>query len=56
MTDSEGEEVSLEELAYAGLIQSEAITRLLIQKGVFTKDEFYDEVRAVKEEQQGPDS
>ncbi len=50
--DDDREAISLEELAYAGLVQSEAITRLLIEKGIFTKEQFYDEVRAVKEEMQ----
>ncbi len=53
MGEDEREEVFIEELAFAGLVQAEAITRLLIQKGIFTKDEFYQKVRVVKVEQQG---
>ena len=45
------EPVSLEDLAYSQLVQVEAITRLLVGKGIITKEELLTEVKAVNEEQ-----
>ena len=39
--------VSFEELLLSQVVQQEALTRLLIEKGVFTKDEFLEMVRTV---------
>lgn len=50
--EKEREPVSLEDLVYSQMIQVEAITRLLVGKGIITKDEFYDEVKVVKAELQ----
>ena len=41
---------SLEELLMSQVVQQEALTRLLIQKGVFTKEEFLEMVRVVDRE------
>ena len=52
MADDESrEEVSLEELAYSGMLQTEAITRLLVKKGIITKEELLEEVKALDAEQ-----
>jgi hypothetical protein len=32
------------------VVQQEALTRLLVEKGIFTKDEFLERVRVVNEE------
>lgn len=47
----ERESVSLEDLVYSSMIQTEAITRLLVEKGVITPEELIDEVKAVNAEQ-----
>ena len=47
----EGDPVSLEDLVYSEIIQTEAITRLLVKKGVITKEEMLTEVKAVNAEQ-----
>jgi hypothetical protein len=39
--------VSFEELLMSQVIQQEALTRLLIEKGVFTKEEFLEMVKTV---------
>ena len=39
--------VSFEELLMSQVIQQEALTRLLIEKGIFTKDEFLKMVKVV---------
>ena len=39
--------VSFDELLMSQVVQQEALTRLLIEKGVFTKEEFLDTVRVV---------
>lgn len=41
------EPTSLEDLVYSNKIQIEAVTRLLIEKGVITPEEQMDEVKAV---------
>jgi hypothetical protein len=44
------EVVSFEELLMSQVIQQEALTRLLIEKGVFTKDEFFEMIKNVNNE------
>jgi hypothetical protein len=39
--------VSFEELLMSQVVQQEALTRLLINKGVFTKEEFLEMVKVV---------
>jgi hypothetical protein len=39
--------VSFEELLMAQVVQQEALTRLLVKKGVFSKVEFWEMVRVV---------
>ncbi len=39
--------VSSEELLMSQVVQQEALTRLLIMKGLFTKKEFFDMVKVV---------
>ena len=47
----ESESVSLEDLVYSNMVQIEAITRLLVEKGIITPEELIDEVKAVHAEQ-----
>jgi uncharacterized protein YqgQ len=42
--------VSFEELLMSQVIQQEAITRLLIEKGIFTKEEFLEMVKVIDRE------
>ena len=42
--------VSFEELLMSQVVQQEALTRLLIEKGIFTKEEFLEMVRMVDRE------
>lgn len=42
--------VSFEALLMSQVVQQEAITRLLIEKGIFTKDEFIEMVKVVNRE------
>ena len=42
--------VSFEELLMSQVGQQEALTRLLVEKGIFTKDEFLEMVRLVNQE------
>ena len=44
--------VSSEELLLSQVIQQEALTRLLIMKGLFTKEEFLQMVRVVNREKE----
>ena len=46
-----GDAISLEDLVYSEKIQTEAITRLLVRKGIITKEELLTEVKAVNAEQ-----
>lgn len=39
--------VSFEELLISQVVQQEALTRLLIKKGIFTKNEFLEMIRVV---------
>ena len=47
--------VSLEDLVYSQMIQTEALTRLLVKKGILSKDELLQEIREVSLEQQATD-
>ena len=42
--------VSFEELLMSQVVQQEVLTRLLIEKGIFTKEEFWEMVRVVDRE------
>ena len=42
--------VSFEELLMSQVVQQEALTRLLIEKGIFTKEEFLKMVKVVNRE------
>jgi len=42
--------VSFEELLMSPVIQQEALTRLLVEKGIFTKEEFLETLRVVDKE------
>jgi hypothetical protein len=42
--------VSFEELLISQVIQQEALTRLLVEKGIFTKQELLEMVKAVDRE------
>jgi uncharacterized protein YqgQ len=42
--------VSFEELLMSQVVQQEALTRLLLEKGIFTKEEFLEMVRVVNQE------
>jgi hypothetical protein len=42
--------VSFEELLMSQLVQQEPLTRLLVEKGVFSKEEFLEMVRVVDQE------
>lgn len=42
--------VSFEELLMSQVVQQEALTRLLIEKGIFSKEEFLEMVRVVNQE------
>ena len=51
MAKEQRETVSYEDLVYSNMIQIEAITRLLIKKGVISKDELLEEVKVTNAEQ-----
>ena len=42
--------VSFEELLMSQVVQQEAITRLLIEKGIFAKKEFLDMIKLINQE------
>ena len=46
--------VSFEELLMSQVVQQEALTRLLGEKGIFTKEEFLEMVRVVTGETKRP--
>jgi uncharacterized protein YqgQ len=45
--------VASEELLRSQVVQQEALTRLLIMKGLFTKEEFLEMVKVVNRESKG---
>jgi len=42
--------VSFNELLTSQVVQQEALTRLLVEKGIFTKEEFWEMVKIVSQE------
>ena len=53
MTDSQSSQqrtMSWEEVAYSNMIQGEAFLRILVEKGVLTKEEFVEKLREVHKE------
>ena len=42
--------VSFEEILMSQVVQQEALTRLLVEKGIFTKEEFLEMVKVVNQE------
>jgi hypothetical protein len=42
--------VSFEELLMSQVVQQETLTRMLIEKGIFTKEEFLEMVKVVDQE------
>ena len=42
--------ITFKELLMSQVIQQEALTRLLVEKGIFTKEEFLEMVRIVNQE------
>lgn len=49
---TERDTVSLEDLVYGEMIQTEVLARLLLNKGILAKEELLQEVREVSLEQQ----
>jgi hypothetical protein len=47
---SEEDFVSFEELLMSHVVSQEALTRLLVKKGIFTKEEFLEMVKVVDRE------
>jgi len=47
----EEESVSFEDLVYSNMVQIQVVTRLCIEKGIFSAEEMIDEVKAVHAEQ-----
>ena len=50
--DNEKESVTVEELLMANVIQTDALTQLLIEKGVFKEEEFFTKLEEVGSEYQ----
>ena len=48
--------VDIEELSISNTIQIDAVTQLLIKKGIFTKEEFFDMLKRVQMEYKGKDN
>jgi len=48
--ESQERGVSWEEVAYSNTIQNEALIRMLVAKGIMTRDEFLQEAQKVHEE------
>jgi uncharacterized protein YqgQ len=42
--------ISFEELLVSQVVQQEALTRLLLEKGIFTKEDFLDMVKVINRE------
>jgi len=45
--------VSFEELLMSQVVQQEALTRLLVERGIFTREEFLGMVKVVDRERKG---
>jgi hypothetical protein len=45
-TDGKSETVSLQELLVTSLAQTDAVAKLLIEKGVITQDKFIEKIKA----------
>jgi hypothetical protein len=53
MSEEQGSQqrtMSWEEVAYSNMIQGEAFLRILVEKGVLTKEEFVEKLREVHKE------
>jgi len=48
--ESQQRTMSWEEVAYSNMIQGEAFLRILVEKGVLTKEEFVEKLREVHRE------
>ncbi len=48
--ESQQRTMSWEEVAYSNMIQGEAFLRILVEKGVLTKEEFVEKLREVHKE------
>jgi hypothetical protein len=42
--------VSFEKLILSQVVQQEALTRLLVEKGIFTKEEFLEKIKLIDQE------
>ena len=54
MAKEQRETVSYEDLVYSNMIQIEAITRLLVGKGIILESELLEEVRALNADNESP--
>ena len=45
------EMVSWEELSYSNMLEQEALLRVLVRKGILTKEEYLDEIKQLQMEQ-----
>jgi hypothetical protein len=45
------ETVSWEELSYSNMLEHEALLRILVKKGLLTREEYLDEIRQLQIEQ-----
>jgi len=52
-TVDKGETVTLQELVVTSLAQTDAVAKLLIEKGVITQDEFMEKLKAERKGQLG---
>mgnify|MGYP000562460004 CR=1 FL=1 len=53
MSDNQGSQernLSWEEVAYSNMIQGEAFLRILVEKGILSKEEFVEKLREVHQE------
>ena len=51
-----GELISFKELMMANSMQIDAVTQLLIEKGIFSKEEFFDMLKQVQMEYKSKDN
>ena len=45
--------VTIQELAYSNMMEQEALVRVLLKKGIISKEEFLDELKLVVGEMEG---